>query len=208
MHAKEDSMLYEIFALGTIWFFALLIVSNIALLAWIENEEPGWATVFVLGTLALLQFFGSIPIFQYVSQNPAAIALGVLGYFAAGTFWAIAKWWFFVVAQRDRYNNCKLAFLEGHNIEGDVIPDELKNDFADYVRNQCGYGFSKPMVSENKGRIYMWLTYWPWSFLWTIINDPVRKIAKAICNKISSLLQSISDKVWSGTDKDFPTKKW
>lgn len=58
----------------------------------------------------------------------------------------------------------------------------------------------KPNPRKNKGRIMMWMMYWPWSFIWTIINDPIKRMFKACFEYVSSLLAKISAKGFEGAD--------
>lgn len=51
-------------------------------------------------------------------------------------------------------------------------------------------------VEKNKGRIVSWMTYWPWSMLWTLLNDPVRRIMKHIYYAIRGTLIKIAAKVF------------
>jgi hypothetical protein len=50
-----------------------------------------------------------------------------------------------------------------------------------------------PLARTNKSRIMMWMGYWPFSALWTMIDEPIKKAFRAIYNYISSTLQRISD---------------
>ena len=60
------------------------------------------------------------------------------------------------------------------------------------------------MARENKSRIIMWMAYWPWSLLWTTINDAVKRIYREIYQAIQRLLQGISDSVF----KDVKWSTW
>jgi hypothetical protein len=48
------------------------------------------------------------------------------------------------------------------------------------------------------------MSYWPWSLLWTILDDPVRKAFLGIYHYIQEFLQEISDRVFQGIEVDFP----
>lgn len=64
-------------------------------------------------------------------------------------------------------------------------------------------GLEKPSASENKERIIRWMSFWPWSLTWTLINEPIKKAFRAIYRRIQKLLQSIADKAFKGTEADF-----
>jgi hypothetical protein len=48
------------------------------------------------------------------------------------------------------------------------------------------------------------MAYWPWSLLWTVLNDPVRKSCRVIYHYIHDYLQEISNNAFRGVEHDFP----
>lgn len=56
----------------------------------------------------------------------------------------------------------------------------------------------KPLATEHKSSITQWIAFWPISFTWTIINDPVRKAANYIFSRIKSVYARMSDKIFAG----------
>ncbi len=203
----------SLFLVGTFWFWALLAAAAVVLFVCIAGEKAGRATVSVVATFALLALFGDFNVFAYVRDHGLAFCLYLAGYFAAGTAWAMGKWWFYVRKQRAKYDERKRAFLDGNGIKGDAIPEDLK---ADWQRVIAGYGIDGygipgyarrpvPRARDNKGRIMTWMVYWPWSFVWTMIDDPIRKFFKMIYNRIQGVLESISERAFQGTENDFPT---
>lgn len=91
----------------------------------------------------------------------------------------------------------------------DQLPKEVREDFRQYLREE-GY-FSRsydsstkiiPRASDNKWRITGWVTYWPWSAAWTLINEPVRKAVKFIWRHMSSTYQRIADRSFAGVADD------
>jgi hypothetical protein len=58
--------------------------------------------------------------------------------------------------------------------------------------------YIKPVATKHKSTITQWIAFWPISFTWTIINDPVRKIANYIFTKIKGTFQRMSDAMFAG----------
>jgi len=56
----------------------------------------------------------------------------------------------------------------------------------------------KPLAMQHKSSITQWIMFWPISFTWTIINDPVRKIANYIFSRIKGTFQKMSDSMFAG----------
>ncbi len=55
-----------------------------------------------------------------------------------------------------------------------------------------------PAAAQHKSSITQWIMFWPISFVWTIINDPVRKIANYIFSRIKNTFQRMSDAMFAG----------
>ena len=193
-----------------LFVWLLIGIETILLLYWIDREYSGLATISIIISAALLQWACGINIIGYVAANPAAIGYAIGGYFVLGTVWAVIKWWFYVRAMRRKYDEFKRVFLKSHEIEGNVIPDNLKERWAEDLRG-CSYGDDKievrPEVTNHKARIYLWMAYWPWSCVWTVINDPIKRVFTEIYAQIRATLQRISDHVWAGTEGDLPSRK-
>lgn len=56
----------------------------------------------------------------------------------------------------------------------------------------------KPLATRHKSSITQWIAFWPISFTWTMINDPVRKIANYIFSRIKGTFQKMSDAMFAG----------
>src|SRR3990170_3557711 len=94
--------LLGIFALGTIGFWALCGVVCVLLITFVEYEKPGWATLSLLATFALLGWLGDLNVWRAAKEHPLLALGAVAAYLAIGTLWAFGKWWFFLKAARER----------------------------------------------------------------------------------------------------------
>ena len=194
-----------------VWFWVIFFALNVLMLAWIEFEKTGWATFCTILAVLGMHFVLQLPILNLFLEQPGYALTLLGGYFAIGTFWAVIKWWLYVRNEREKYDEFKLVFCAQNNISGNTIPENLKQAFKTKLSDyNCSYnvGFNKqgielrPQVTSHKESIYTWMAYWPWSFVWTIINDPIRKMFRYIYTKIRRTLQQISDSVWAGVDQD------
>lgn len=217
--------MWEIFLIGTFWFWALLAIEFIALLAFVEHECPGWAIFSLVGACCLLQFFGDVPMIYYITHNPWIIVAGLGIYVLIGAPWGCLKWWLHLRNLREEYtaikrewitllkkkvlheSNANLKEIYQEVITSNKITLKARKHWLTYLDDNYGYScksrFDKPELRHNKGRIIMWMAYWPFSMLWTIINDPIRKLFRQVYHSLEGLLQRITDSVWKDIDNDF-----
>lgn len=178
--------MFEFLLFGSmVWFWVLFGVFSIVLFVSVETDKAGIATVATLVFLILFAFWGGLPgggsLLALLAANPTYIIIGVIGFFVLGTLWAVAKWWFYV---RD-------------------LAEKRKEQIAAHGKGKSYYGvIQKPLVRDNKSRIMTWMCFWPYSFVWTMINDPVRRVFKAIYNQIKDGLQRVADKAFEGLDPE------
>jgi hypothetical protein len=236
-----------LFALGTIWFWLLMIGSSIAIIAFLENDKAWASTVTFVFTIAALIGLGNMGILSWIMTNPLLL-LGVIAlYFVCGTVWMCFKWWLFVTNRGERYKEKMGEFIEeldGKLIDFEKDPEslvlaEFKDEaylkdaqqtvktgklvgklwdaWREYVKNHdndCtrakGYKtipdyknrLAQPLRRNHKGRIIAWATYWPWSFFWTVLNDPIRRIMRRIYWRLSAFLDKISDRAYKKINEE------
>lgn len=197
---KREPVL-ELFLVGSVGFWILIAAEIVVLLALTEYEKPVWSLVSLVAVGLLLKFFGGYSVVDLVLSYPKETAASVFGYFLLGTLWAVAKWYFFVRTKREVYLAAKEEYLKGSpekhwNRErgGDPKEEEVswENSFArgNLLNSKKGIA---PLARDHKVRILQWMAYWPWSAIWTLVHDAVKRIYKTIYENIHKLLQSISD---------------
>jgi hypothetical protein len=132
-----------------------------------------WATVIGLG---ILQLLSSLDPFTYVKENPKDVLFVALGYFPAGIAWSFYRWWRVL-----KKAGSDLASMKSHFSNAD--------EWKRHVDRMW------PTASQNKSRISVWITYWPFSLASYILCDFLYEIADWIYTKISGLYQRVSDHV-------------
>jgi hypothetical protein len=66
-----------------------------------------------------------------------------------------------------------------------------------YVLNRRDAGVSKPPTArEHRSDITGWMAFWPWSAIWTLINDPVKRMYKALARSLEKVFDGISRRVF------------
>lgn len=167
-----------------VWFWILFGIWALVLFISVENDSPAYATLATIIFFVLFGFWGVLPgggsLLSLLAANPVLIIGLAVGFFALGTVWAVIKWWFYV-----------------RN-----LAEKRRDQIARYGK-ESGYNtIRKPLVRDNKSRIMTWMCFWPFSFIWTMINDPVRRIFTAIYMRIKDRLQKISDDAFDGLEPD------
>lgn len=106
-----------------------------------------------------------------------------------------------------RINECNAIVAMWEKSNGKTMTAELLPLWKAYeketsIKDWFGHKLpiTKPEPDQYKGRIVSWIIYWPPSMFWTLLNDPIRKIGKAIYNWMAGTLKKISDHVWKDED--------
>ena len=210
------SFLTGLFIIGSVGFWILVAVVSILMFYFLEYDKSFRASLTLIITILFLFWFGNLS-FSYISANPLQFLAFVAGYFVAGAVWTVVKWWFFVYRMREEYNEIRESFLRSENVGGPGIPDDLKSNWYGYLRRNVNYGkygsrsrlkliangVEPPKPNDFKSRIYSWMVFWPWSMVYTLIDDPVRKIFRFIYRNIKYLLERISAHAFRKTWDDF-----
>lgn len=169
---------------GTLWFWLLLSASAILIIWFLESalgsstdKGGGYAsTITILAFLVLYYFFGSkedvYNFFICIKDNPGR-SIAIIGiYICAGLIWSIFKWYFFL-------QNKKQELVEKSEAGRDVY----ESDF--------------PQAKDNKNRIVTWMSYWPFSAFWTLINEPVKKVFRFIYTSFEKMYVAMADKIFA-----------
>jgi len=218
-----------LFAIGTLWFWVLLVAAFICILWALEDDEyPGTkATITCIVTLALIYFLGGRSaindLFSFVAHNPLVIAMAFGGYLLAGTVWSVVKWYFFVLNARDKYREDVSDINEEFNSNMDRLKkyiakvesgeekvkdkDSVLTKYKEEIERRTSANTediarskqrNMPSAKGNKSRILTWMFYWPFSGIWTIINDPVRRAFQWIYKRLEGVYQKITVSAFEG----------
>ncbi|HRZ18604.1 MAG TPA: hypothetical protein P5136_00980 [Methanofastidiosum sp.] len=176
----------EVFIIGTIWFWILIGVVFLSLFFLVEKGQSIGATITLILTFVALRFLGNFDLLKILSDNIIISIIFFLSYIAIGIFWSFVK-----VAQLARIRNEEYLKKKNEYLKENVLRTEedwLKRDPFDSFRNNTD-------ISEYKKKIITWSAFWPWSVIWTIIDDPIMKLFKWIYSLLSSTYQKIFDKM-------------
>ncbi len=190
---------------GTMGFYAISIAMFILVLALSENDYEYWAGGSLVGFFFLMDWVGTVNLFA----DPILLLEWVIIYVVAGVFWSFISWWFYLSATRERLVEYRYKFLMDQGIsnttEDTKVPENLKVQFIEYLmaRNYLNrYATIEnvkfaPSFMDNKKMIGRWIIWWPTSFVWTMLSNPVMRFGHWLAKRLKNVYQRISDRVFA-----------
>jgi len=201
-----------------VWVWIWTVACFILVLAFSENEKNFWAFVSIGAFIALMQHSAIISIFS----NPLVLLGWAVAYFIIGGLWSFIKWFSFIHKRAELFGELKLKFikeLNERNIRGQVpdfvpliadvktiIPEILINNFQRYL-STFGTGFSStasggklnviPSAQNHKQKIVTWILWWPTSAVWTLLNDPLVRLAEWMHKRFQGLYKKIAERTFA-----------
>lgn len=185
------------------------------------------ATLVGLGWFGHLHWFGLPSLLEIVRDHGLWTLAYVGAYVVAGIVWSFVKWFSFLMGFRDTFRTEKDKFLAFKKLPaGSALSEEGQAEFIKGFSADVRYGRrglyddkgnpikydgwtasvfeyrgnalnERPRASKNKARITAWASFWPFSFVGTVLNDPVRRLFNFLFDWFKSLYQKMSDQIFS-----------
>lgn len=196
--------------LGLSWYW-LLLIESILLFILVINEHETAATISIFIFAMLVHFFTNINVIVFLKTHwHVGLELSVI-YAAIGVGWSLAKWYFYVRDKKTQYialveklkkdeienqrrHEEQEQFLKQRSLERGqkYTPSEAhKLDFPREIENRLGE--IPPLARRHKGEIVSWISYWPISVVWTLLDDFMKKLFNEIYNLFAGVFQRISN---------------
>lgn len=189
-----------------VWVFLALVGVGIAIIYAVEHEHSFGAFMGLLASSLLLHFTGTVNMLdvlhdwqQLLMFLGAYILAGVLWSILKWRSY-VSEW---ATVQVERLKECKVQFVSemtkytGETFSNGEIPSKYASLFEAWSENKSYYLLSKqatgldvgitgpknPIASKeelaimrNMPRILVWCLYWPFSLIWTMIDDTLKKL--------------------------------
>jgi hypothetical protein len=139
-------------AVGTIWFWLILVLASVIIIACVEHEH--YPTPSVVAILLGAIYWKSI-----VALPWAVIGIAIGVFAIAGAIWSTFQWFRRVNTKARYYNEKYGSTLSESQME------QLKREVS---------------ASEHKALITGWIAFWPWDMFWTITGDFFNMIYDAL----------------------------
>lgn len=140
-------MLLGLFLFGTYSFWIIIALVSFFLFACVEKIWTGWATIVLACTVSTILISNEINPLPHLQEHPFDLVKWVALYALIGAIWSVYRWYVFLLKRRDEVQKIKREFLRDHHIEGNAVPDELKEDWLFALSAK-----STQLVSKNPYR--------------------------------------------------------
>lgn len=203
-------MLGQFLVIGSLFFWILLAGTCCLVLAAVEGENAVGALFTIVGFIAIVVFFSNFDYHSVREWNPWHILGYIALYILLGIGWGYVKWIFFLLNARDDYRRDREIWKK--NFERDKKDGSTTYDsFETYLNRHCisSYGGSSfpPSASENKERITTWMAYWPFSALWTLSREPLKRLYNYLHKVIAKSFEQISRSIFASEFEEFDNRR-
>lgn len=195
--------MFTFLAVGTVWFWIVIGFFIIFELVCAE-DALGWAIGWFLLFTGFLWLGGAFAgLGAFVVAHPFDTIGYVAGYLFVGFLWTFVKWWRFLVNSQEDYNRARAEFMQEEGLD----PDEpIPADQFDTFRRRHGisnvHDLEHLTFDDQRERICGWAVFWPFSVVFTAVNDPVRRVLLFAIDSFKSVYKEIGDAVQKNMKKD------
>ncbi len=192
------------FVFGTLWFWVDSVSFFGLMIYWTEEDCNYFAGI---GLAALVWTMASVNGFSIVA-NPMLWIKWAVVYFAIGTMWSFLKWFSYLHGVKRTLRELKEKFIKKTQVvlrKDGTFEDRDFAGFADYLRDNHYLGYGNeietrsdviPTMNDNFGDLVRWIVWWPFSAFWTILNDPIRRLAEFIVRRFRGMYEGLANSVF------------
>jgi hypothetical protein len=167
-----------VFELSLFW---IVVIEAVILFLLVVNEMETAATISLFLFGGAVHFLTNINVITFFKTNWATLLQLAGIYVGVGLGWGVAKWYFFVRDIREQY----VAY------KAELVAKQTK-DLKYCLDNRFGHDIP-PRASRHKGEIVSWISYWPISVVWTLLDDFLKKLFHRVYDLFAGVFQRISN---------------
>jgi len=192
------------FVFGTLWFWIVSVSFFGLMIYWTEDDSNFLAGI---GLAAFVWTMASVNDFSIIA-NPWLWVKWAAIYFVLGTVWSFLKWFSYLHRVKDVLRKHKAEFIKKTRVilrTDGTFEDTDFAGFADYLNDKYYLGARNkvesrsdvvPTMSEKFSDLVRWIVWWPFSAFWTILNDPIRRLAEFIVRRFRSIYEGLAARVF------------
>lgn len=193
-----------VFAVGTFWFWFLLVVELFVIFAFVDCDNGIAATISLVVFASVLQFFGNVNIVGFVLRHPIQMVGLFVAYFSLGLMWGIFKWQRLVSDRLRKYKERFSIFLQQKGLPEDtkVLPDQYRIEWKRVVDDTSNYTTNHrtiadvPLVRHYKATIMRWISLWVISVCIFMFKDMIVEMTLFLYERVAGFMQRIANNRW------------
>ena len=200
-------MIYELFAIGSIWFWITLAIGFLILSTAAGTEESRWPVIWTVVIGGFLMAFSDLGTWS-LFDNPIDWVIGVAAYLLIGSVWSIYKWRRLVHQIRKFCDEWE----PGRDWSSRDVPLDLINRkvASQFKPNNADYSVEiPPRASQFRTRIETWIGFWPASVTSGIFSRTLPWVFDRLGDVVSGiarLLGSIFSRISGNAFEDYEPK--
>ncbi len=191
------------FVFGTLWFWVIGAAFFGLLTYFTEKDSYVAATIWAVVFIWIVASVNNVSLFA----NPLLWLQWGGIYLGVGAFWSLLKWFSFLNQEKDELRKIKQNFLN----QDDTVTPRENGTFNDADFQKFAFYLNKyvpnyrsiqnrsdliPSVGEHRNELVAWIVWWPFSAFWTILNDPLRRLANFVVERMRGVYESMASRVF------------
>lgn len=187
--------LYAAYGLLFILVVTVIVISEITFLEFENGTGATWTLV--LAGIAVVILTNRQWSWAGVLASLPGIAVFLVAYFLIGACWSVVKWYFFTRVLREAYGEALKTLIAK---KGSTDKASILNQMRAVLHYRYPVLSIPPEPAEHTNRILTWIGHWPFSMLWTLINDPVRRIVRWLYQRLKNVYRAIGRSAFADID--------
>lgn len=186
----------------------------------VANEKPTIGLFTLLAFLGLTHWLTDFNIIDFFKNYTKEIVIGGALYFPIGIGWSYFRWYFKLkdvkrklldtkekVTQQNIRDACRSWIQANSEMDYNSIRIMSENELVKYVdprseeiqkiveENWANHvKSSRPLASDHITQITNWISWWPFSMFWTLVDDFFVWVGQQLYNFVAGHFQRMSDK--------------
>lgn len=122
------------------------------------------------------------------------------------------EWYFFMRNQTysESYEGLMRSFLIAKGMrDRNSVPENLKDAFQQFLK-EAYEAIPNPSLAPQwrkyKNKIASWIVHWPWSLIWTLLDDPIKRFLRFVFRHLPKIYDTVSQYASRRTNQNLPQK--
>jgi hypothetical protein len=99
----------------------------------------------------------------------------------------------------DNLGHMRTTLVGQHHSGRKRVPDQFAEQWLSHLRT-LEFKSLTPKAKDHKSDIITWIIYWPFSLVWFIIDDPMKRLGKFLYRLLGSLYDNVAKKMFASLE--------